>query len=145
MQIVDDQFRKFLILLSEHGIEYLLVGGYAVNIYGYNRSTGDMDIWVNRTLENGTKLFEAIEKFGYKTEKLRERNFSEPLVFQIGEPPFQIDILNGIVGVKFEDAYQRRKIIYDEEIEINVIHLDDLKASKLISGRHKDLDDLENL
>ena len=132
-------------LLNEHDVEYLLVGGYAVNVYGYNRPTCDLDIWVNRTLDNGKKLIDAIEHFGYNTTKLHEKTFTEPLVFQIGEPPFLIDILNGIVGVQFEDAFQRRKIIHDEDVEINVIHINDLKVNKLISGRHKDLDDLENL
>jgi hypothetical protein len=145
MQIIDEQFRKFLLLLNENNVEYLLVGGYAVNIHGYNRSTGDLDVWVHRTTENGKKLVAAVEQFGFNAAKLREKNFTEPLVFQIGEPPFQIDILNGIVGVKFDEAFQRRKIIHDGNLAINVIHLNDLKTNKLLSGRHKDLDDLENL
>ena len=41
-----DDFKEFLKLLNEHGVEYLLIGGYAVGYYGYPRATNDLDIWI---------------------------------------------------------------------------------------------------
>lgn len=49
-------FKEFIQALNKHGIEYLLVGGYAVIYHGYNRTTGDIDIWVKKTEDNYRKL-----------------------------------------------------------------------------------------
>jgi hypothetical protein len=40
-------FGEFLRLLNDHGVEYLIVGGFAVALHGYPRATADMDIWVS--------------------------------------------------------------------------------------------------
>lgn len=42
-------FKEFLELLNSSGVEYLLVGGYVVGVYGYVRATNDLDVWVNGT------------------------------------------------------------------------------------------------
>lgn len=47
--IFNEDFREFLLALNEKGVRYLLVGGFAVILHGYSRTTGDMDIWVERT------------------------------------------------------------------------------------------------
>ncbi len=139
------EFLSFLKLLDEHSVEYLLIGGYAVNYFGYSRPTGDLDIWVNPTNENRGKLISALEQLRYKTSKLAEKDFTQPVVFYIGEPPFQIDVLNTISGVRFSEAFNRKNIIFIDATPINIIHLQDLKVNKFSSGRHRDLDDLENL
>ena len=54
-QAVHDFFKK----LSEHRVEYLLVGGFAVNAYGFARNTGDLDLWMNDTPENRKALGKA--------------------------------------------------------------------------------------
>ena len=145
MQLVNETFQKFLSLLNSHDVEYLVIGGYAVNFYGYSRYTADLDIWVNRTQKNFTKLIDALEQFGYKTDALVAKDISKPLIFSLGEQPFCIEILSGVVGLQFEEVYPRRNFLISEGIEIPFIHLNDLKVNKLLSGRHKDLDDLENL
>jgi hypothetical protein len=73
---------EFLRLLSSHGVEYLLVGGYAVGLHGYPRTTGDMDVWVNPTPENGFKLVNALVDFGYAASNLSPAPFINPT--QIG-------------------------------------------------------------
>jgi predicted nucleotidyltransferase len=141
----DPSFIEFLILLNKHKVEYLLIGGIAVNLYGYSRTTGDMDIWINPTNENGKKLVLAVDEFGYDITELAKKNFEETDVFFLGEPPFRIDILNKMQGLKFPSSFEKRKIVEHQEIKINLLSLEDLKVNKLLSGRHKDLDDLENL
>ncbi|MCB0569901.1 MAG: hypothetical protein KDC66_09075 [Phaeodactylibacter sp.] len=47
-EIFFQDFLEFIQALQQNGVEYLLVGGYAVILYGYMRTTGDLDIWVNR-------------------------------------------------------------------------------------------------
>ena len=52
MNIFNDDFKDFILYLNQNEVEYIVVGGYAVIIRGYSRSTGDIDIWVNKTEEN---------------------------------------------------------------------------------------------
>ena len=50
--LFNEHFRDFIQALNEQQVEYVLVGGMAVILHGYVRSTGDMDIWVNKTKLN---------------------------------------------------------------------------------------------
>ena len=64
MNIFNNDFKDFILYLNQYEVEYIVVGGYAVIIRGYSRSTGDIDIWVNKTEENFIKLQKAIKAFG---------------------------------------------------------------------------------
>jgi predicted nucleotidyltransferase len=140
-------FREFLRLLSEKNVKYLIVGGYAVGYHGYPRSTGDMDVWVDSTEENADRLVQALKAFGFDVPKLDSDLFVDPdRVVRMGHPPLRIEILTSVTGVSFEECYSSR---VEEELEdgtpIHFIGLEKLKENKRASGRHKDLDDLENL
>lgn len=136
----------FLELLEKYKVEYILIGGMAVNIHGYSRPTGDMDIWMNPTNDNGQKIILAIDDFGYNVSVLKEKNFEVTDVIFLGQPPFRIDILNKIHGLNFYDCYQRiAQYTTENNLSIPVLHLNDLIVNKLLSARHKDLDDIENL
>ena len=73
--IFNDDFRNFIKALNENEVDYLLVGGYAVIVHGYRRTTGDMDIWVNTTTGNLKKLIKAFLQFGLPTTELTEAKF----------------------------------------------------------------------
>lgn len=145
MDLFEQKFIDFLKLFHKHEVDYIIIGGYAVNFYGYNRPTGDMDLFVKPTNENKIKIGRAIDEFGYDATELLEKDFEKPDVIFVDEPPFRIDLLNKIVGIDFDEAFERRNFFDLEGMKINVLHLNDLRVNKLISGRHKDLDDLENL
>lgn len=68
-------FKEFLKLLGSHGVEYLLVGGYAVSIYGYSRATNDLDVWVRISEVNAQATADALRDFGFAGESL-SRTFS---------------------------------------------------------------------
>ncbi len=142
---LSQEYLRFISLLNENMVEYLIIGGYAVNYHGYNRSTGDIDIFVHATLENRSHLLACLQQYEINTSKLIEKDFLQPLAFHIGEPPFVIDILNKVNGIHFSEAFEKKIIAIIEGIPINFISLQDLKVSKLITGRHRDLDDLEHL
>jgi len=139
-----NDFKELLRLFHSSHVEYLLVGGYAVNYYGYSRSTGDMDIWISRTLENATNVAAALREFGFANARLE--SFLEPdRMVRMGVPPLRVEILTSISGVEFPECYSRRAIIEVDGVPISVIRIDDLKHNKLASGRLKDLADLEAL
>jgi predicted nucleotidyltransferase len=139
-------FREFLRLLNSEGVRYLVVGGYAVAHHGYPRPTGDLDVWVAVDPENAALLFTVLSKFGFGGSIQSERDFLVPdKVFRMGYPPVRIEVLTGISGVRFDECYAQRVTIDIDGIAVDVIAKSDLIQNKRSSGRHKDMDDVEQL
>lgn len=139
-------FKELLQLLNSKKIKYLIVGGYAVALYGYPRATGDMDIWIALSADNAQKVAGTLKEFGFDTPQLKQELFLEKgKNIRMGNPPLRIEILTSIDGVDFNDCYKNKKTVNIDNIKINFISLKDLKKNKKASGRHQDLADLENL
>ena len=68
-------FKEFVELLIKYKTEYLIVGGYAVGIHGHPRYTGDLDIWLNPTLENAEKVILCVNDFGFASVGLKVSNY----------------------------------------------------------------------
>jgi hypothetical protein len=139
-------FKELLKLLNSNFVEYLLIGGYAVGIYGHIRATNDLDIWVKVGLENANRVDRALREFGFAATELTPDFFLAPnKIIRMGVPPIRIEILTSISGVEFEACYAEKEMIQLEEMIIPVISLARLRQNKAASGRAKDLADLENL
>jgi len=139
-------FSEFLKLLNKHQVRYLLVGGYAVAFHGYVRATADLDVWIDQTPTNAVSLVGCLSEFGFQVERLVPELFLvDDRVIRMGLPPFRIELLTSISGVRFSQAHEHRIIAEWEGFEIPIIDLAHLKANKKAAGRHQDLDDLENL
>ncbi len=139
-------FKEFLQLLNSKKIEYLLIGGYAVALYGYPRSTGDMDIWIALSENNARKIVETLKEFGFNVPELKEGLFLErEKNIRMGNPPLRIEILTSIDGVEFAECYKNKQVVAIDDVMINFISLEDLKRNKKASGRYRDLDDLDHL
>ena len=146
--IFNSDCQDFIAALNKNEVRYILIGGYSVILHGYSRTTGDMDLWVERTEGNYLKLSNAFEEFGMPVFHMTEENFlHHPVwdVFTFGIPPVAIDLMIKLEGIDFPSAYNRSVIFKDEDLEIRTIHKNDLIAAKQKAGRSKDLDDLENL
>ena len=145
MQLPDD-FKEFLKLLASNGVEYLLIGGYAVNLHGYVRTTNDLDIWVRINPDNAARTDRALRQFGFATPALTPDLFLQrDNVVRMGLPPVRIEIITSISGVEFEECYAAREMIQIEDMVVPVISLARLRENKAASGRAKDLADLESL
>jgi predicted nucleotidyltransferase len=142
--LLPPDFREFLQLLNSHEVRYLLVGGYAVGLYGYPRATADMDIWVATDAKNVESMLAALEEFGF-AGVAPEVFAKEKQVLRMGVPPLRIELLTGVSGVEFENCYSQRMLLNLGGVEVSLIGLEDLKVNKAASGRHKDLNDLEHL
>lgn len=139
-------FKEFIELLIKNKAEYLIVGGYAVGVHGHPRYTGDLDIWLNPTVENSQKILKSVNEFGFSSFKLTKDDFTKPgNVIQLGYPPLRIDLLTEIDGVKFEECYANRKEVILEEMKVNFIGYNDLLKNKKETGRPRDIDDIDNL
>ena len=143
--IFNVDFLDFLELLEKHKVEFLLVGGYAVILHGYIRSTGDMDLWIERTNDNYQKITKVYLDFGAPI--FPEEEFSNPKfnVWGIGVEPSKIEILTQVDGLQFNESYKKRKYFTIDKLQIPYIEFEDLIKNKLASGRYKDLADIEQL
>ena len=147
--IFNPDFYDFLDSFEKSDVEYVLVGGYSVIIHGYQRTTGDMDVFVNPTNENYSKIVNAFNYFGMSLFNMtleRFLNTKEFDVFEFGRPPVTIDLMTKMKGVEFEEVFNN-KVRYQIEgdLIINVINLNQLITAKKSSARHKDLNDIEQL
>ena len=134
--------------LNKNAVKYILVGGYSVILHGYSRTTGDMDIWVERSDENYSKIIKAFEDFGMPVFDMTKENFLDhPIwdVFTFGIPPVAIDVMIKIDGFNFEEVFERSVILNDGDLVVRVIHKNDLIDSKLKVNRFIDMYDVENL
>jgi len=122
------------------------VGGYAVAFHGYARATADMDIWVRSERGNAERLVAALREFGFDLPELKPELFlQQGRIIRMGNPPIRIKLLTSASGVQFDDCYAARVLAGMDGVPVSIISLDDLKANKRAAGRHKDMDDLENL
>lgn len=139
-------FKDFLRLLNSHGVEYLVVGGYAVGYHGYPRATGDMDIWIAVSEANAEKAVQTLLNFGMSESEVTNDLFTvKDKIIRMGVPPVPIKVITTASGVEFHKCYSRREVMEIDGIPVNFISLADLKANKRACGRHKDMDDLEHL
>ena len=144
--VLPPDFKEFLKLLNDKNIKYLLIGGYAVGYHGYPRATNDMDIWIAINPKTAKQMVAALKEFGFDTSLLSEELFlKENSIVRMGIAPIRIEILTTISGVNFEECFKQRIVDEIDGVKINIIGLKQLKINKKASGRHKDLDDYENL
>ncbi len=146
--IFNNDFQDFINAFNNWQVEYILVGGYSVVLHGYPRTTGDMDIWVNKTAENYKKIVNAFLEFGMPVFDMTEENFlnkPEFDVFTFGRPPVSIDIMTQVKGLDFTKAYKQASNHQVDDLSIKLIHLNDLINSKKQIGRPRDINDVQNL
>ncbi len=126
--------------------DFLIVGAYAVGAHGAPRATGDLDLFVRPTPENAVRVWRALARFGAPLKDVTEEDFiSSDLIYQIGVPPGRIDVITGISGVTFDEAWRGRVTHEVDGLKLPLIGLDELIRNKRASGRHKDLHDVETL
>ena len=139
-------FNAFLKLLNAKEVEYLLIGGYAVNLHGYPRSTDDIDVWVEMHPGNARRIVEALQEFGFTVPELNEQLFLTPgRIMRMGRVPVRIEISTTISGVEFDECRERAILMDIDGVPVPVISLRDLRTNKKASGRDKDLVDLARL
>jgi len=132
-------FRDILSALSVEGAEFLIVGAYALAVHGLPRATGDLDIWVRPTAANAQRVWQALLRFGAPLAAMTIEDFKNPeVIFRMGLPPNQVDILMSVSGVTFDEAWPNR-IQHDiEGIRVFIISAGDQLRNKRSTDRPKD-------
>ena len=132
-------------LLDKQKVDYLLVGGYAVILHGYSRSTGDMDIWIKQTPENYYKLKKAYYDFGAPIFSIDDFENEKIDVWSIGLEPRKIEILTNVTGLFFDKSFKNCNWFELEKFKVPYIDFEDLMKNKNATGRLKDLLDIQEL
>ena len=146
MGVLNEDFAEFAALLEQAGVRYLIVGGYAVALHGFPRYTGDIDFFVEISQENARKLVQAFDRFGFGDLGLQVSDFTQTdYVVVIGREPRKIQVLMGIDGVEFGQAWQGRVTQTLNGMPLNFLGKDDLIKNKRAVGRPKDQIDLLEL
>jgi hypothetical protein len=146
--IFNADFRDFISAMNNNEVRYILVGGYSVILHGYPRTTGDIDLWVERTPENYLRIKSAFKEFGMPVFDMTEENFLYHQVwdvFTFGTPPVAIDLMLKVEGLEFDNSYKNAVVFIEDNLSVRTIHKNDLITAKEKIRRPKDLDDLENL
>jgi len=124
----------------------VIVGAWALAFHGQPRYTGDLDIFVAREQDNADKLMEVIEAFGFGQSGIKRDDFIQvDHVVQLGRAPNRIDILTGISGVAFDEAWESREQGSIADVAVFVISRDLLIKNKRAANRDKDQADIKLL
>jgi predicted nucleotidyltransferase len=143
--ILPEDLKQLLLAFNAQGVEYLIIGGYAVGVYSEPRATKDLDLFIRSEVRNSEAVYRALAAFGAPITGITPADFrNDPnSVFQIGLPPTRVDILQHISGVTFDDAWEHRTETSVDGVTTHVIAAEHLIRNKLQSGRMRDLADVE--
>jgi hypothetical protein len=134
---------QFLSALIARGVKFVLVGGHAVAAHGEPRLTEDLDVFVEPTIQNAQRLREALVDFGFgAVAPSAEDLATADRIFMLGRKPWRIDILTGIDGVTFGEAWASRVEVEFAPSPLFVMGRQALLANKRAAGRDKDLLDV---
>ena len=143
---IPSDYKELLKILNRHRVRYLIVGAYAVIHYTEPRYTKDLDIWVEPEIKNAKRVYEALKEFGAPLKDISVADFANKnLVYQIGVEPVRVDIIMGISGIGFNQAWRQRSISMVDGIKINIIGIKELIELKKRAGRQMDIVDIINL
>ncbi len=135
--------------LSESKVNYITIGGLAVNIYGYGRNTGDIDIYIEDTTANRESLRKAIKQMGLGDfESINTMQFVPGWTDFTLNFNFRLDVMTSILGLEnksFKELLEKANIIEIENIPVYFIDYENLIISKKAANRPKDILDIEEL
>lgn len=137
-------FKELLALFNARGVEYLVVGAYALAFHGAPRYTGDIDLLVKTSPENAGNVLHALNDFGFRSPGLTVDDFLKPeQIVQLGVPPVRIDILTSLTGITWEEAIAGKESGHYGDVPVSFIGKTAYVKNKRATGRAKDLADIE--
>ena len=148
LEALPEDFRDLLVLFADAGVEFVIVGAYALALHGAPRASGYIDLFVRAAQDNAERVFAALARFGAPLEAagIVAADFARlGLVYQIGLPPRRIDVLTEISGVTFDEAWESRVTVEVEGRAVGFIGRTALLRNKQAAGRPQDIADVARL
>ena len=145
MELAPD-FDEFIGSLIAHGVDFVIVGAYALAFHGAPRFTGDLDILVRPALDNAARLLATLEAFGFSVTDLSPEAIADRRrMLQMGVPPVQIHVMSAISGVEWDEAWSDRIEGPLGTHRVQFLSRETLLRNKRAAGRPKDLADIDAL
>ena len=145
MELAPD-FDEFIGYLTAHGVEFVVVGAYALAFHGAPRFTGDLDILIRPTLDNAARLLAALDAFGFPVPELTPELIADRRrMLQMGVPPVQIHVMSAISGVDWSEAWSDRVAGDLGRHTVHFLGRDTFLRNKRAAGRPQDLADIDAL
>lgn len=136
-------WKELIACLCGRRVRFLIVGAHALAVHGRPRATGDLDVFVEPSVLNATRLGTALGDFGFPGLATQASEFARPdRMATLGREPLRIDIMSSISGVSFADAWRGRVRVRVGHYQVGFLGLRDFVTNKKASGRTKDLLDL---
>lgn len=149
MDTRSDEFFKLIKTLELFEVKYLIIGGFAVNHYGYNRTTGDLDIYLKDTKENRRNLIRALKEMEYgEFDMLMDLPIVAGYCEILMDSGFYIDLMTDVPGLEqksFDHYFDMADLVDMKDFKIRFLHYNQLIANKEATGRPKDKLDIEEL
>lgn len=130
MSLYSKDHQALLKALLKHNVKFLIIGGHAAIYYGVNRNTGDLDILVEPSTENGAKVIRALKQLNLEISDLSPEEFEAKLVLAFGFEPDAVDILNYTPGIEFNEVYENARAVNFDGINTRIIDIRDLIKNK---------------
>jgi hypothetical protein len=139
-------FDEFIGSLIAHGVEFVIVGAYALAFHGAPRFTGDLDVLVRPTVENASRVLAAVRAFGFPVTELQPDHIvNAERILQMGVEPVQIHVMSMISGVSWDEAWRSREIGTCGSHQVGFLGRETFLRNKRAAARPKDLADIDAL
>lgn len=141
MDILDEELINFWRILNANSVRYIMIGGLATRFHGYNRTTDDLDIWIEDTLINRQNLRKAFAQLNYGDFQSLETMQFVPGWTTFYAAGVELDIMTEMKGLEeesFETCYNMALIGNLDGVTIPFLHINHLIANKKAVNRPKD-------
>lgn len=150
MDILNEEFLSFLKCAHQNHLRYMLIGGYAVNYYGYNRNTDDLDVWIAPTNENKLLFLNTLLCLKYTESEITslvDEDFTQPFIGHFGTAACNIDVLTIVHNTLSYDEAEKNMNVFEilPGVFMNFVPYDFLVYMKLRARRPKDYLDISEL
>jgi len=149
MDVFDEELLRFWKIANQHNLQYIMIGGVATNLHGYQRTTEDIDLWIKDTHQNKVILKNVFHEYGmgdFKT--LPDMQFIPGWTYFHLDNGLRLDIMTSVKGLdnsNFDSLLKSASIATIYEVEIPFLHLNALILTKKAANRPKDQLDLIEL
>ena len=144
--LMNSDFKELLQTFASQKVRYLVVGGYAAMQYSQPRYTKDLDLWLEASTENASRVMQSFKEFGLPLLNVTPADFAaESLQYMIGRAPVLFDFLTSLPGLAFSSCWKRRLTDESEGFPVFYLSKPDLIKAKTLAGRPQDLHDLEEI
>ena len=148
MDILDDDLINFWKSLNQNHVKYIMIGGFAVNLHGFARTTGDLDIWLKDDIDNRKNLGAALAQFGYDKFSFVDFKFVPGWTDLYIGSGIRLDIITtmqGLENISFDEAFSIANVAQIDEIKVPFLHINQLIQNKKATNRPKDVIDVMEL